>query len=75
MVSVMATTDVSTSTTTALAVRQQCGEGGMILQGIEHAITALLPMLQPLLMAAGIGEILPFVQIALQVIEALHLFC
>ncbi|WFD29816.1 hypothetical protein MSPP1_000829 [Malassezia sp. CBS 17886] len=54
---------------------EQCDGLGGLLQEIESAVTQVLPMLQPILMAAGMPEIGPIVQVAVTVLKALHLFC
>ncbi|WFD25099.1 hypothetical protein MNAN1_000062 [Malassezia nana] len=66
--------ELASETSQALAVRAQCSQGGQVFNEIANGIIVLLPMLQPILMAAGVGEIVPFVVLALKVIEMLHLF-
>ncbi|WFD18460.1 hypothetical protein MCAP1_000663 [Malassezia caprae] len=65
----------ATDTSKALAIRAECNEGGEVFNEIANAVIKVLPLLQPILMAAGVGEVVPFVVTALKVIEMLHLFC
>lgn len=42
---------------------------------IDAAVSAVLPMLSTILTAVGAPEVGPIVQVALKVLESLHLFC
>ncbi|WFD02562.1 hypothetical protein MOBT1_001246 [Malassezia obtusa] len=72
-----ATTAESGTPNVALAVRQtqsRC-EGDQILHEVDQALTAVLPILSPILAAIGIPDVSPFVHMILQLLESLHAFC
>ncbi|WFD36840.1 hypothetical protein MCUN1_003730 [Malassezia cuniculi] len=58
-----------------VARNSKCGPFGDVVYGIEVAIQKLLPILTPILLVLGVGEIAPIIQLVVGVLEIVHTFC